>query len=83
MILNEDNCHFFYSRKPDQMTIQGLHAWVDQYASTQVSKLFLCPNARRVNYRSQVWDAIWDGNSPEDPSPRGEWGWWVHNAWLL
>jgi hypothetical protein len=86
LALNEDDGHFFASRAEKEMTMEGLTAFVDQYAGTQVSHLFLCPNAQRACYRSKVWDAIWEvgdqkvlatdavGKEPEK---------WVRNVQLL
>ena len=59
LIVNEDNSHFFGSRTPEQMTEAGLHAFVDQYADTAVTHLFLCPNAMRASFRSRTREAIW------------------------
>lgn len=59
-IINEDDSHFFMFREPEEMTLEGLNAFVDQYAGTKVSHLFLCPNAQKASFRSAVWDAIWD-----------------------
>ncbi len=59
-IINEDDSHFFMFRDPEEMTLEGLNAFVDQYEGTKVSHLFLCPNAQKASYRSAVWDAIWD-----------------------
>jgi len=78
LVVNEDNSHFFGSRLPEQMNVPGLHQFVDQYADSAVTHLFLCTNAMRANVRSKVRDAIWDpvkGN----PSP----GPWPANAKLL
>jgi len=58
-VINEDNSHFFGGRGPDDMTLEGLHAWVDQYAGTQVSHLFLCPNAMKASFASSAFDPIW------------------------
>ena len=60
LVINEDNSHFYGCRLPAHMTLEGLHAFVDQYADTSVTHLFLCPNAMRTSYDSDVWDAIWD-----------------------
>ncbi|NUM52642.1 MAG: hypothetical protein HUU46_03260 [Candidatus Hydrogenedentes bacterium] len=83
VILNEDNSHFFGSRKAEDMTIEGLHAFVDQYANTCVTHLFLNPNAMRASFDSNTRDDIWDvGNQvvPADiPFARA----WVDNARLL
>lgn len=31
LIINEDNSHFFTSRTQEEMTLEGLHAFIDQY----------------------------------------------------
>ena len=83
LVINEDNSHFFGSRSADEMTLEGLHAFVDQYANTKVSHLFLCPNAMRVNYRSDIWDAIWDVGDQRVPEDNPFARKWVDNARLL
>ncbi len=73
LAINEDNSHFFGSRKPADMTLSGLHAFVDQYAGSAVTHLFLCPNAMRASFRSRSRDAIWDpveGKEPADMWPQ-------------
>lgn len=83
LIINEDDSHFFGTRTSDQMTLDGLQAFVDQYANTNVSHLFLCPNAMKASYRSKVWDAIWDLKGTQKP-PTEEFAIkWVENARLL
>ncbi len=83
IIINEDDSHFFGSRSPEQMTVDGLNAFVDQYAGTRVSHLFLCPNAKKASYRSAVWDAIWDFKGTQQ-QPQEEFAKkWVENARLL
>ena len=52
LVINEDNSHFFGSRNPEDMTLSGLHAFVDQYAESAVTHLFLCPNAMRASFRT-------------------------------
>ena len=52
-IINEDNSHFYSSRPAEDMTLKGLNAFVDQYAGTAVTHLFLCPNAMRASFRSR------------------------------
>jgi len=37
LILNEDDSHFFGSHSAEQMNLEGLHAFVDQYVDTKVS----------------------------------------------
>lgn len=71
-VINEDDSHFFGSRQPDQMTLAGLQAFIDQYAGTTVTHLFLCPNAMRASFRSRTREAIWDpvdGKEPTDLWP--------------
>ena len=75
LVINEDNSHFFGSRKPEEMTLAGLHAFVDQYAGSAVTHLFLCPNAMRASFRSRSRDAIWDPADGEEPD-----GLWPQNA---
>jgi len=73
LIVNEDNSHFFGSRPPGQMTQAGLEAWVDGYANTKVTHLFLSPNSMRASFRSRTREAIWDpaqGVEPKDLWPQ-------------
>ena len=75
LVINEDNSHFFGSRKPEAMTLAGLNAFVDQYAGSAVTHLFLCPNAMRASFRSGSRDAIWDPVGGKEPT-----GTWPQNA---
>ncbi len=59
-VINEDDSHFFGTRRPEQMTLAGLQNFIDQYAGTAVTHLFLCPNAMRASFRSRTREAIWD-----------------------
>jgi len=70
--INEDNSHFFGTRQPEQMTVEGLNAFVDQYANTAVTHLFLNPNASRANFTNPARDAIWAPNS-EGKEPTDLW----------
>lgn len=83
LMLNEDNSHFFSSRQPEQMTLEGLNAFVDQYAGTTVTELFLSPNAMRASFRSSTRDAIWDEGTQTLPTRDQPGGLWPHNARLL
>ena len=79
LILNEDSSHFFTSRSAREMTREDLLAFIDQYAGTQGTHLFLNPNSQRTSYRSQVWDPIWEHgkqNPPEDDGGKR----WCANA---
>jgi len=80
LVINEDNSHFMLYRPAKKMTVEGLHEFIDQYAGTQVSHLFLCPNGMRVNYRTRAegWESIWDGNDGENHPHQ-----WVRHCWLL
>ncbi len=71
LVINEDNSHFFGTRQAADMTLDGLHAFVDQYAGSRVTHLFLCPNAMRASFRSKTRDAIWDPVNGK--SPTGQW----------
>jgi len=85
IIFNEDCSHFFMTRPAEKMTVEGLHEFIDQYAGTQVSHMFLNVNAQCTSYRSKVWDSIWDDKNLDggEASESDPWKGWVRNAWLL
>jgi uncharacterized lipoprotein YddW (UPF0748 family) len=74
LIINEDAWHFFDTRTPEQMTLDGLNAFIDQYAGTKITHLFLNPNAQTTRFKSQTRSAAWDIESKEI---------WSRNAKLL
>lgn len=63
--VNEDSTDFFYTRPPEEMTEEGVDAYVDLYAGTQVSEMLFNVNARYASYPSQVWETLWQGYDPE------------------
>jgi hypothetical protein len=75
LVVNEDNSHFFSSRRPEDMTLAGLHAFIDGYAGSQVTHLFLSPNSMRASFRSRTREAIWDPVDGKEPD-----GLWPQNA---
>ena len=81
LAINEDNSHFFGSRSASDLTLQGLHQFVDQYADAKVSHLFLCPNAMRASFKSETRDAIWELGDQEMPTGVGKR--WIDNARTL
>jgi len=83
LILNEDDSHFFGTRSAEQVNIEGLRAFVDQYANTAVTHLFLCPNAMKASHRSQARDAIWDFKDGQKPPDNEFAEKWCENARLL
>ena len=70
LMLDIDCSHIFVSRTREEMTIDGLHAVVDQYANTQVKHLMLNPNGMRTTYASKVWEAVWE--SPRAKEEKSE-----------
>ena len=65
---NQDCTDFFWSSqiRPGKAG-DTIDRYVDGIAGAGVT-VFLCnSNARRTNYRSQVWDAFWDGYDPVGP----------------
>lgn len=44
---------------------ETIDACVDTLASSGVTDLFICINNQRVNYRSDAWEAVWDGLDPK------------------
>ena len=83
LVINEDNSHFFGTRPAGMMTVEGLNAFVDQYAGTKVTHLFLNPNAMRASFRSGTRDAIWDEGTQHIPKADEPGGLWPNNARLL
>lgn len=81
LIINEDNSHFFTTRTAEEMTIEGLHAFVDQYADTKVSHLFLSPNSMKASFASTTREAIWELGGQQMPEGLGKQ--WMDNARLL
>ncbi len=51
LALNEDNSHFFGSRPPEAMTVEGCRELVDHYAVGQVRQILFCPNAKSLPAR--------------------------------
>jgi len=65
---NQDETDFFWTTEiPAGQAGETIDRYVDQIADAGVT-VFLCNiNSRRVNYRSQVWDAYWDGYDRSGP----------------
>ena len=55
LVINEDNSHFFGSRKPEAMSRAGLHAFVDQYAGSAVTHLAGIRQITSSNAQQIVW----------------------------
>ncbi len=83
MVINEDASHFFGSRTANDMSIDGLNAFVDQYANTAVTHLFLNPNAMTASFDSETRDAIWELRDQVIPADIPFAKAWVENARLL
>ncbi len=64
--INEDNGHFYSSRRPEQMTSTEVTALVDTYASfTGLKAVAFCVNVRRALFASKVWEPLYHGYDPE------------------
>lgn len=65
LLHNEDCTNFFYYQDfPDGKAGEIVDRYVDVLADAGVSVLICNTNARRVNYRSKVWESFWDGYDP-------------------
>ncbi len=62
---NEDCNHFFFTRGPERMTVEGSHQSVDHYVSPQVREMIFNVNGMRIGYASRVFQPMWDGLDPE------------------
>ena len=68
LLHNEDCTDFFYTQKfPPGKAGEITDRYVDVIAGAGVTVLFCNTNARRTNYRSNVWEAKWDGYDPQGP----------------
>jgi len=95
LLENEDCTDFFYGRTiPEGKAGEVVDRYVDVLASGKVSSLFLNINARRTNYRSDVWGEFWEGYDPNagDDQPFfsaipkeqvKNWRRLIHNMWQL
>ena len=43
---------------------ETIDKFVDAHVTAGISDLFINVNAQRTNYRSDVWEAFWDGYDP-------------------
>ncbi len=82
LILNEDNSHFFTTRTAEEMTKEGLHAFIDQYENTQVSRLVLSTNSMKASFASTTREPIWVLLEGQE-MPEGNGKLWMDNARLL
>ena len=68
LLQNEDCTDFFYNQKfPPGEAGEITDRYVDVLAGARVTVLFCNTNARRTNYRSDVWESFWDGYDPAGP----------------
>ena len=66
LLHNEDCTDFFgYQDCTAGKAVEAVDGYVDVLAAAGVSVLMLNTNARRTNYRSNVWEAFWDGYDPD------------------
>ena len=71
---NDDWSHFFAHHSADEMSIEGLRAFAQQYAGTEITDFFLNPNGMRTVYASKVRESIFTGFDPGDPESEGFFG---------
>ena len=68
LLENEDCTDFFYHQTfPPDQAAEITDRYVDVIAGAGVTVLFCNTNARRTNYRSDVWESFWDGYDPAGP----------------
>jgi len=56
--LNEDNSHYFSSRKDKATDINEIENFINQYKDSNVEVLLLCPNSQITSFDSKVWNNI-------------------------
>ncbi|MBN1435830.1 MAG: hypothetical protein JW936_02040 [Sedimentisphaerales bacterium] len=57
LLFNQDNTQFFINSTEEQMTVKECRAFIDMFAGTNVSHLFINTGSQRASYRSKVWDS--------------------------
>ena len=68
LLHNEDCTNFFYFQEfPEGKAGEIVDRYIDVLAEAGVTVLMCNTNARRTNYRSDVWMAFWDGYDPNGP----------------
>ncbi len=69
LFLNGDVSNFFrYRIIPEGKAGETIDRYIDVMADAGVTTFLCNTNARRTNYRSDVWDAYWDGYDPDGPN---------------
>jgi hypothetical protein len=63
----DDSVFFWGSPIPAGKAGETIDRYVDVMAEAGTTVLLCNTNARRTNYRSNVWDAYWDGYDPKGP----------------
>jgi hypothetical protein len=64
-VLYNLDCSEFFVGTFGPVVPATIDKFVDSHARAGVSHLLINVNAQRVNYRSKVWDAAWDGLDPK------------------
>ncbi len=68
LIENEDCTDIFYNATfAEGDAAEEIDRYVDVIAGAGVTTLLCNTNARRTNYRSDVWESFWDGYDPDGP----------------
>ncbi|MCK5801444.1 MAG: hypothetical protein KAI66_01365 [Lentisphaeria bacterium] len=68
LLHNEDCTNFFYCQDfPPGKAGEITDRYVDVLAEAGVTVLLCNTNARKTNYRSEVWETFWDGYDPDGP----------------
>lgn len=96
LLFNEDDTDFFYCHEikegVDAAAVLG--QYLDLMADAGVTVFLCCTNARKTNYRSNVWEAYWDGYDPDGPldqpylrpipaDQRPTWRRLIHSMWAV
>ena len=70
VIYNLD-CSEFFVETFGPIAPETIDSFVDTHVPLGITDLFINVNAKRTNYRSEVWEADWDGYDPnaDDDQP--------------
>ena len=64
VIYNLD-CSEFFVGTFGPIVPETIDKFVDAHAALGITDLFINVNAKRTNYRSDVWESVWDGYDPD------------------
>jgi len=77
--LNEDNSHYFFTRKEKSTDPEAIRDFMLQYKDTNVERFLLCANAQKTNFPTEAGDIIYQdldtANNNDDDRGKNFFNW--------